>query len=75
VDAQNDDRYQASRLVRTRGACCVGLYPVVVDNVAVGCLYFGRITQVALPSPATLATLGHLRDVLTEFIRHTRPHS
>jgi HD-like signal output (HDOD) protein len=74
IDALHDDRYQDSVLVRTLGACCFGLYPLVVDHVVVGCLYFDRMTEAPLPSQAILDTLGRLRDLLADLIRRTRVH-
>jgi HD-like signal output (HDOD) protein len=75
IDAQHDDRYQDSQIIRKLGACCFGLFPVVVENVVVGCLYFDRLTPNFLPPQMILETLGHLRDVLAELIRRTRAHS
>ncbi len=74
IDAQHDDRYQDSQIIRKLGACCFGLFPVIVENVVVGCLYFDRLTPNFLPTQMTLETLGHLRDVLAEMIRRTRAH-
>jgi HD-like signal output (HDOD) protein len=75
IDAMHDGRYQDSLIVRKLGACCFGLFPVVVENVVVGCLYFDRLAPHFLPTQVILETLGHLRDVLAELIRHTRAHS
>ena len=75
IDTQHDDRYQDSQIVRALGACSFGLYPVVVENVVVGCLYFDRLAPNAPPSQKILDTLGQLRDVLAELIRRTRAHT
>ena len=61
--------------MRALGACSFGLYPVVVENVVVGCLYFDRLAPNAPPSQKILDTLGQLRDVLAELIRRTRAHT
>lgn len=72
IDAEHDDRYQDSNLVRSLHATCFGLYPVVVDNVIVGCLYCDRLTPNSFPPQATFDAVGHLRDLLAELIRRTR---
>lgn len=75
VDEQHDHRYLDSKLVRRLGACCFGLYPVVVDNLVVGCLYFDRLTSASPPLQRILDMVGRLRDLLAEMIGRTRVHS
>lgn len=74
IDAQHDDSYQGSPLVRALAASSFGLYPIVVDQVVVGCLYFDSVQPHSLPAQSTLKTLARLRDMLTELIRRTRAH-
>jgi len=75
IDAQNDDRYRESPLVRALSPSCFGLYPIVVDGVVVGCLYFDRTTPDSVPPRAILDTIGYLRDMVADMIRRTRAHS
>ncbi len=75
INEQNDYRYQDSGLVRKLGASCFGLYPVVVDNLVVGCLYFDRLTTSAPPVQRILDMVGRLRSLLAELIARTRIHS
>ncbi len=75
IDTQLDDRYQDSYLVTKLGASCFGLYPIVVEDVVVGCLYFDKLTPNALPPQKILETLGHLRDMIADLIRRTRAHA
>jgi len=72
VDNRRKNPYQNSSLVRKLGASCFGLYPVVVEGLVVGCLYFDRLNDDSLPTQKVLETLGHLRDILAEVIRRTR---
>jgi HD-like signal output (HDOD) protein len=67
-----DDRYQDSQLVAKLGASCFGLYPIVVEDVVVGCIYFDKLTPDAPPSEKTLKTILGLRDMMAELIRRTR---
>jgi HD-like signal output (HDOD) protein len=75
IDAQLDDRYHDSNLVTRLGASCFGLFPVVVENVVVGCLYFDKLTPNSLPSQTILDTLAGLRNLLAELIHRTRAHA
>jgi len=75
IDAQLDDRYHDSKLVAKLGASCFGLYPVVVETVVVGCLYFDKLTPNSLPSQKILDTLANLRNLLADLIRRTRAHA
>jgi HD-like signal output (HDOD) protein len=72
IDVQSDDRYQDSALLRTLNPACFGFYPVVVDDVGVGALYFDKQTHNAVPSNTVLDTVGMVRDLLAEMIRRTR---
>jgi hypothetical protein len=72
IDAQNDDRYRESPLVRALNPSCFGLYPIVVDGVVVGCLYFDRTTPDSVPPRSILDTIGYLRDLVADMIRRTR---
>jgi len=72
IDAEHDDRYKDSNLIRNLHATCFGLYPVIVDNVVVGCLYCDRLTPNSFPPQAIFDTIGQLRDLLAELIRRTR---
>jgi hypothetical protein len=75
VDTALDEGYLDSRLAAKLGATCFGLYPVVVDNVVVGCLYFDKVTSRTLPAPKVLETLAGLRNALADLIRRTRAHA
>jgi HD-like signal output (HDOD) protein len=72
IDAATDSRYRESSLVARLGAKCFGLYPVVVDNVVVGCLYVDMVTNAKIPAPKILETITHLRDLVADLIRRTR---
>jgi HD-like signal output (HDOD) protein len=72
IDLERDDRYQSSNLIRSLKATCFALYPVMVDNVIVGCLYCDRLKPNSFPPQAIFDTVGQLRDLLAELIRRTR---
>jgi HD-like signal output (HDOD) protein len=72
INAELDDRYHDSPLVTRLAATCFGLFPIIVDHVAVGCLYFDKLVPNAAPPQKILDTLAGLRDVLAELIRRTR---
>jgi HD-like signal output (HDOD) protein len=72
VDNRRKNPYQNSPLVRTLGMSCFGLYPLVIEGLVVGCLYFDRLDHDALPAQNILDTLGRMRDVLAGVIRRTR---
>jgi HD-like signal output (HDOD) protein len=72
IDLEHDDRYQNSNLVRSLHATCFGLYPVIVENVIVGCLYCDRLKPNSFPPQTIFDAVGHLRDLLAELIRRTR---
>ncbi len=74
ANEQHDYRYQDSRLVLKLGASCFGLYPVVVDNLVVGCLYFDRLTVSSTPSQRILDMVARLRNLLAELIARARVH-
>lgn len=66
--AARDSRYDATELVRRMDPAMFGLYPVVVDNLVIGCLYFDRRGAGTPPDVALLARIGALRDDLASAI-------
>ena len=61
------------RCFSTLNPACFGFYPVVVDDVVVGALYFDKQTHDAVPSNDVLDTVwNQCRDLLAEMIRRTR---
>lgn len=73
VAQTREGRYE-SDIVKRTGAACFGLYPVVVEGVAVGCLYFDRLPSgdAAAAKPldiSSFSVLKKLRDLLAAAIR------
>jgi HD-like signal output (HDOD) protein len=71
VDTAHDRRYQGTRFLQTLGAPAFGLFPVVVEGVVVGCLYFDRRTP-KNADPATLRGVSALRDQLCRAVSRSR---
>lgn len=74
VDRALDDRYDSSTLVTTFGPVAFGLFPIVSDGRAVGCLYADRGSA----SPGlnlVRSPLGRVRDVIGAAIRKKAPQS
>ncbi|MGH9664719.1 MAG: hypothetical protein ACRD9L_09875, partial [Bryobacteraceae bacterium] len=69
-----EGRFESSDLVKRTGAACFGLYPVVVEGVTIGCLYFDRRPsgEAAAAKPLDMGSfsmLKKLRDLLAAAIR------
>lgn len=74
VASSREGPYESSDLVKRTGAICFGLYPVVVEEVTIGCLYFDRVaggeaSSARLLDMASLAMLKNLRHLLAAAIR------
>jgi HD-like signal output (HDOD) protein len=54
--------YNGCRLISVLQPACFGLYPVIVDEQAIGCLYFDRKLPVPLSDPGVLNIIARLRD-------------
>lgn len=70
-----DRRYTSSALVRKMAPGAFGLFPLVVDGLVIGCLYFDRARAGAPVDPATLASIGGLRSRLAEAVDRRRLES
>lgn len=68
----SDGRFEDSELVRLTGAACFGLYPVVVDRVVVGCLYFDRKSPVEPLKRSVGRLVSRLRSLMAEAIETSR---
>jgi hypothetical protein len=72
VDNTRPNAFQRSRPLQTLGLTCFALYPVVVGDLVVGCLYLDKLGTNEQPSHRTLETIGRLRDTLAETIARAR---
>lgn len=76
VDTREDGRYESSGLQRLSQAAYFGLLPIVVDRLAVGCLYFDRVAPAPPPGSGEKAQLAALRDAATRaLIRKRNMHA
>jgi hypothetical protein len=73
VGNDRDGRYDETEFVQILGAPFFGLYPVIVDHVVVGCLYFDRLENGPTLAGRQIGFLSQLRDLLAEAIRRKRP--
>lgn len=72
VDNTRPNPYQQSKPLQTMGVKCFALYPIVVDQMVVGCLYLDRLRPGGLPGYRIMETIGRLRDTLAETIARVR---
>ena len=72
AELQGNPAYQDSKALRILRPRSFGLFPVVVDGTAVGCMYFDRLKPESPPSPRVVKVLKRLRDHVAEAIRCTR---
>lgn len=61
-----------ANMLKLLGASSLGLLPVLVDGVLVGCLYFNRLRSASVPDPHTVELLGRLRDLTGAAIKRSR---
>lgn len=74
IDLGRDDRYQSSPLVALAMPGVFALYPVVVNQIAVGCLYLDRPDRnIRLPD-AELSKVSNVRDLIAAAVDRTRSH-
>jgi HD-like signal output (HDOD) protein len=75
------DLFVAPEMLASYGSClltsilrpaCFGLYPLVVDEQAIGCLYFDRKLPVPLSDPGVLSIISRLRDSAAVAISRSR---
>ncbi len=64
--------FAGAKTLHLLGAACLGVLPILVDRVLVGCLYFDRVTDSSLPGPQVLAGLARLRDLAAIAIERSR---
>jgi HD-like signal output (HDOD) protein len=67
-----DGRFQDSELVKITGASCFGIYPVIVNDIAVGCFYFDRDASLGPLDEHVKGLLSKLRDLAAAAISSTR---
>lgn len=67
----SDGRFDGGDLTPLVEARCFGIYPVFVDDVLAGCLYFDRREAAAL-EPGVVQQLGRLRDLAGQAIARKR---
>jgi len=72
VDNTRPNPYQQSKPLQTMGVKCFALYPIVVDQMVVGCLYLDRLRPGRPPGYRVMETIGRLRDTLAETIARVR---
>ncbi|MEE8178209.1 MAG: hypothetical protein V3T65_09470, partial [Acidobacteriota bacterium] len=72
AELEGNPAYQDSKALRILRPRSFGLFPVVVDGTAVGCMYFDRLKPESPPSPRVVKVLKRLRDHVAEAIRCTR---
>lgn len=65
--------YEQLAMLRRLGAACVGLFPIVVDGILVGCLYADRLGAGPDPDARTLELVGKLRYLAARAIALKRP--
>ncbi len=70
ADSEREGRYE--EFLKSVGAASFGLFPLVVDRVVVGCLYFDRTSAQAPPDDDTRRLLVKLRDLCAAAIRRKR---
>lgn len=64
--------YAQAEALKAMGAKSLGVYPILVDGVLGGCLYFDRLAEHAPPSPKILEMISRLRDLLAKAIHQRR---
>jgi GAF domain-containing protein len=72
VDSQRDGRFEHTDLIRSLKPASFGLLPVVVDGLAVGCLYFDRGSAGAEFDEDRRKALASLRDLAARAIARGR---
>jgi len=55
--------FAESEALKSVGAVSLGVYPILVDGVLGGCLYFDRLSVRPPPAARTLELLATLRDL------------
>jgi hypothetical protein len=68
---QGSARLRDCEPIKTLKPACFGLFPLVVDDRVLGCLYFDRILPLPLSDPGILEAIGRIRDSAAVAIRAT----
>ncbi len=74
IDLGRDDRYLTSPLVALATPGVFALYPVVVNQIAVGCLYLDRPDRNARFPDAELSKVSNVRDLIAAAVDCKRSH-
>jgi len=64
--------FAGARTLNLLGAASLGVLPVLVEGVLVGCLYFDRTSDATLPEPQVMLGLARLRDLAAVAIERSR---
>jgi len=72
LSAENPLSEEEARGLRERGVSCLGLLPIVVDDVVVGCLYAERTGSGRDPEARTFDSLNRLRHLAARAIALSR---
>jgi len=64
--------YAQTEALKGVGAKSLGVFPITVDGVLGGCLYFDRLTEQPAPGPRTLELIARLRDLAAKAIAGRR---
>lgn len=65
--------FAENEALKSVGAVSLGVYPILVDGVLGGCLYFDRLSVRPAPPARTLEMLARLRDLAARAIAIRRP--
>lgn len=60
------------KTLKTLGAVSLGVLPILVEGVLVGCLYFDRLRDRTVPDPQAIERLKKLRDLAAAAIERSR---
>ena len=72
LSVENPLSQEEVRGLRERGVSCLGLFPIVVDDVLVGCLYAERTGQGRDPEARTFECFNRLRHLAARAIALSR---
>jgi HD-like signal output (HDOD) protein len=75
LDAGAGARYQRSAFMRVAGATSFGVLPLVVNDIAIGCLYFDSASESFAIDPRARRGILELRDFAVQAIVRKRSHA
>ncbi len=72
VTPEDLPRYRGSKLLKITEPACFGIFPISVEDIVIGGIYFDRTMPISISDPEVLNALARLRDLAAVAIARSR---